>query len=102
MSRHLTANVFRLSAGLVLAILLLMWKPLNAAAQMAGHNHEMPAAAKPPSEPLPVSDQVTSIPYFTLRDGMSSHLTLFNAAPTPTPVPLTIFTPNGGPFPPPP
>ncbi len=43
----------------------------------------------------PTSDQMTNIPYFTLRDGMSSTLTLQNLASTPTKVTLTIFNTEG-------
>ena len=39
--------------------------------------------------------QITNIPYFTLRDGMSSTLTLQNLASTPTKVTLTIFNTEG-------
>jgi hypothetical protein len=41
------------------------------------------------------SDQMTNIPYFTLRDGMSSTLTLNNLAPTPTKATVTIFNAKG-------
>lgn len=49
----------------------------------------------PPMTPMPVIDQMTNIPYFTLRDGMSSTLTLQNLAPTPTKVTVTIFNTEG-------
>jgi hypothetical protein len=49
----------------------------------------------PPLTPMPVMDQMTNIPYFTLRDGMSSTLTLQNLAPTPTKVTVTIFNNEG-------
>jgi hypothetical protein len=49
----------------------------------------------PPMTPMPVMDQMTNIPYFTLRDGMSSTLTLQNLAPTPTKVTVTIFNTAG-------
>jgi len=41
------------------------------------------------------TDQMTNIPYFTLRDGMSSVLTLNNDAPTSMPVTVTIFNVEG-------
>src|SRR4030081_3026405 len=39
--------------------------------------------------------QVTNIPYFTLKDGMASTLTLNNIAPSPTTVEVTIFNTLG-------
>ncbi len=45
--------------------------------------------------PQPTSDQMTNIPYFTLRDGMNSTLTLQNLAPTPTKVTVTLFNTAG-------
>ena len=98
MSRHPTADVLRLSVGLVLAISLLTSNPADVFAQAPGHNHE----PRNKSEPFVVGDQVTSLPYFTLRDGMSSQLTLFNSAPAPTTVTLTIYNPEGRPYSPPP
>jgi hypothetical protein len=53
------------------------------------------AQSVPPITPMPVMDQMTNIPYFTLRDGMSSTLTLQNLAPTPTKVTVTIFNTAG-------
>ena len=53
---------------------------------------QSPPAKKPPQ---PVSDQITNIPYFTLRDAMSSTLTLQNLAPTPTKITVTIFNTDG-------
>src|SRR5258708_3886910 len=50
--------------------------------------------AKAPA-PAPVTDQMASIPYFTVRDGMSSILTLNNNAPSPTPVTVTIYNMEG-------
>src|SRR6266576_1102943 len=38
---------------------------------------------------------MTNIPYFTLRDGMSSTLTLNNVGPSPTPVTVTIYNMEG-------
>ena len=51
----------------------------------------------PPKPPVPQTDQMTNIPYFTLRDGMSSTLALQNVAPTPTIVNVTIFNMEGRP-----
>jgi hypothetical protein len=42
--------------------------------------------------------QVTNIPYYTLRDGMDSTLTLNNVAPTPTVAKVTIFNTLGRPL----
>jgi len=52
-----------------------------------------------PSQPvhlkLPVGDQMTNIPYFSLRDGMSSTLTLNNTAGAAIPVMVTIYNREG-------
>jgi hypothetical protein len=53
------------------------------------------AQTAPPMTPMPVMDQMTNISYFTLRDGMSSTLTLQNLAPTPTKVTVTLFNTEG-------
>jgi len=45
--------------------------------------------------PMPVMEQMTNIPYFTLRDGMSSTLTLNNLVSSPTPVTVTIYNEQG-------
>lgn len=51
---------------------------------------------KPPAKPpMPQMDQMTNIPYFTLRDGMTSTLTLQNLPATPTNVTVTIFNMEG-------
>jgi len=50
---------------------------------------------RPSPAPERTSDQMTDIPYFTLRDGFSSRLTLNNNAPTPTLVSVTIFNTEG-------
>ncbi len=58
--------------------------------------HSVRAQNAPPQlPPQPVSDQMTNIPYFTLRDGMSSTLTLNNLAPTATKVTVTLFNTEG-------
>jgi hypothetical protein len=59
--------------------------------------HSVRAQNAPPKRPMPppATDQMTNIPYFTLRDGMSSTLTLNNLAPTPTKVTVTIFNKEG-------
>jgi hypothetical protein len=57
--------------------------------------HSLRAQSTPPKKPMPVSDQMTSIPYFTLRDGMSSTLTLNNIVPSPTQVTVTIYNMEG-------
>jgi hypothetical protein len=44
---------------------------------------------------MPVMDQMTNIPYFTLLDGMSSTLTLQDVTSTPTKVTVTIFNAEG-------
>jgi len=44
---------------------------------------------------MPVMEQMTNIPYFTLRDGMSSTLTLNNLVSSPTPVTVTIYNEQG-------
>jgi hypothetical protein len=57
----------------------------------------VPANVPPPkSQPAqPMTDQMTNIPYFTLRDGMSSVLTLNNLASTPTKVSVTLYNMEG-------
>jgi hypothetical protein len=52
---------------------------------------------KPAPHGIPIveADQMTNIPYFTLRDGMSSALTLINNAPSETPVSITLFNTEG-------
>jgi hypothetical protein len=58
--------------------------------------HSVRAQNPPPKKPVqPTSDQMTNIPYYTLRDGMSSTLTLNNLAPAPTKVTVTIFNIGG-------
>ena len=57
--------------------------------------HSVRAQNAPPKKPMPVSDQMTNIPYFTLRDGMSSTLTLNNLAPTEMKVMVTLFNTDG-------
>jgi len=52
-------------------------------------------AQSAPPDPTAVMDQMTNIPYFTLRDGMSSTLTIQNLATTPTKVTVTIFNAAG-------
>src|SRR5437016_2656700 len=47
------------------------------------------------STPNPPKDQVTNIPYFSLRDGMSSTLTLNNLMPSPMTVTVTLFSMQG-------
>lgn len=56
-----------------------------------------PATMQPTaaSVPAPVTDQLSSIPYFTLKNGMSSVLTLNNNAPTSTPITVTIYNMKG-------
>ena len=54
------------------------------------------AANAPPAQP--VMAQMTNIPYFTLRDGMSSVLTLNNVGPVATPVSVTIYSMDGKAF----
>jgi hypothetical protein len=49
----------------------------------------------PNKPPQPQTDQTTNIPYFTLRDGMASTLTLNNLAPAPTDVTVTLFNTEG-------
>jgi len=60
--------------------------------------HSVRAQSTPPKRtlpPQPVMDQMTNIPYFTLRDGMSSTLTMNNLAPTATKVTVTLFNTDG-------
>jgi hypothetical protein len=58
--------------------------------------HSVRAQKAPPKKPpQPVVVQMTNIPSFTLRDGMSSTLTLNNLASSPTPVTVTIYNEQG-------
>lgn len=60
--------------------------------------HSVRAQNVPPKKPIPpepVMEQMTDIPYFTLRDGMNSTLTLNNVGPTSTPVTVTIYNTEG-------
>ena len=52
---------------------------------------------RPPKPPMPETDQMANIPYYTLRDGMNSVLTLQNVASTPTAATVTIFNMEGRP-----
>ena len=52
-------------------------------------------APKPTPPPQPITDQMTNIAYFTLKDGMSSTLTLNNLAPTESKVTVTLFNTEG-------
>ena len=55
------------------------------------------AAADDDRLPEEQKDQIANIPYFTLRDGLNSTLTLNNNPPTPTAVTITIFSSQGRP-----
>jgi hypothetical protein len=57
--------------------------------------HSVRAQSVPPKKPVTLMDQMTDIPYFTLRDGMNSTLTLNNVGPAPTPVTVTIYNMEG-------
>jgi hypothetical protein len=52
-------------------------------------------AQSAPSDSTAVMAQITDIPYFTLRDGMNSTLTLNNISPNSTPVTVTIYNLEG-------
>jgi hypothetical protein len=72
----------------------------QAAPQGAGSGNTTPASPStsskvPAKPPQPQTDQTTNIPYFTLRDGMASTLTLNNLAPAPTDVTVTLFNTEG-------
>jgi hypothetical protein len=94
MSHHLRIWVALLTFSLALPAL--SWS--QAAPQSAGSAN--PTAASPSTKmpnkpPQPQTDQTTNIPYFTLRDGLNSTLTLNNNAPTPTTATVTIFNTEG-------
>jgi hypothetical protein len=82
-------------ARLILSIsLVFAFATARAAAQTSG----TPPGQRPspPSRPpQPQTDQMTNIPYYSLRDGMSSTLTLNNIGPNPTKVTVTIFNTEG-------
>src|SRR5207245_2659817 len=98
MSRHL-----KILSALTMSLLL----PLLSRAQTAPQKSANPQATKqsvggpegqtgrpddnaPPLKPMP-ADQTTNIPYFTLRDGMNSTLTLNNTSLSPIPVTVAIY-----------
>jgi hypothetical protein len=92
MSRHLKIWVTLLTLSLALPVLL---RSQAAAPRSARGNTVRNPQSKTPPPPQPEADQMTNIPYFTLRDGMDSTLTLQNYAPKPTPVTVTIFNLEG-------
>jgi hypothetical protein len=49
----------------------------------------------PQKKTPPTSNQMTSIPYYTLRDGLSSTLTLNNLTTSPMPVNVTVYNTKG-------
>ncbi len=77
--------------GLAVALILAV-STVHAAAQNGSPQQPKNSIARPAQME---SDQMTNIPYFTLRDGMSSTLTLNNLAPSPTPVTVTIYNMEG-------
>lgn len=91
MSRHLKFWVALLTFSLALPVL--SWG--QAAPQKSSPQPAANTGAQPAKPPQPETDQMTNIPYFTLRDGMDSTLTLQNLAPKPTPVTVTIFNLEG-------
>jgi hypothetical protein len=100
MSRH-----FKIWAALsfLLALPAVSWgqaslqKSANLAAGQSGVDSAGQAGTPndaPPIKPTP-ADQMTNIPYFTLRDGMNSTLTLNNTAPFSMPVTVSIYNMQG-------
>lgn len=91
MSRYLKIWAALLTLSLAL--------PTLSRGQAASQNGGLPPQPSVPSPtdraPERQSDQVANIPYFTLRDGLSSTLTLNNNAATPTTVSVTIFNRDG-------
>ncbi len=51
--------------------------------------------AVPPRKTPPTSNQMTNIPFYSLRDGLDSTLTLNNLQSTPTPVTVTLYNLQG-------
>ena len=88
MTRRLRVIFVSLISLLVLPLAFLSLVYAQATPQKSGSTRPVPP-------PMPESDQTTNIPYFTLRDGMSSTLTLNNVAATPTAVTVTIFNKEG-------
>lgn len=87
MSRH-----FRISV-----VLLTLWLTLPALSWCQAPPSQNPPAP-PPGAPMPMPSgmQMTNIPYFTLRDGMNSTLTLNNTALEQVPnVTVTIYNSEG-------
>jgi hypothetical protein len=89
--------------SLSLSVILLAAVVCSAKAQAGGQSPSVPNGqavtphGTPPQPPktLPAGDQMTNIPYFTLRDGMNSTLTLNNTAASPIPVTVTIYNMQG-------
>jgi hypothetical protein len=87
-ARHLANHRFRIAMLSCVCLISLANSTHLVAAQ------QRPAPAK---SPMPSTDQMTNIHYYTLRDGMSSTLTLSNFAPTQEAVTVTIFNTEGRP-----
>lgn len=68
-------------------------RPGNAQGPKSG-SQSKPPVTKEPSTPA-MSDQVMNIPYYTIRDGLNSMLTLNNVAASPTTVSVTLFNMEG-------
>src|SRR5882762_10895665 len=90
MTRQLRIVRLALTVALIFAI-----STARAAAQTSGTPPRQPTSTRPPRPPQQQTDQMTNIPYFSLRDGMSSTMTLNNLAPTATKVTVTIFNTEG-------
>lgn len=84
MSRHLKIRI--------VLVILSLGLPALVSGQAAPQK-----PAKPAMPPMPQSDQMTNIPYFTLRDGMNSILTLQNVVAAPMTVTITVFNLEGRP-----
>jgi hypothetical protein len=80
-------------ASVVLFLVILIATVPRAGAQ---NSKDAPGAKGAKSaSPMPSSDQLTNIPYFSLRDGMNSTLTLNNIVPSTMPVTVTIYNHEG-------
>jgi hypothetical protein len=92
MSRYLKIRIVLVILSLGLPVLL--WGKANPP-QSVSVGASTVSSATPDQPPPPETDQTTNIPYFTLRDGMSSTLTLNNVAPKSMKVSVTLFNMAG-------
>jgi len=86
MTRSRRIAALGLSTYLVFVVSIFHLSPVMAAPQ---------TKTVPPRKTAPTSSQMTNIPYYTLRDGLSSTLTLNNLTTSAMPVNVTIYNMKG-------